>query len=79
MTKAELVAVMSKEAKISKAAAEKALNAFTGAVMKALKKGDKLTLTGFMTFSIGRRKARKGEESPDRSRDKNPCGKSCKI
>ena len=35
MTKAEMVAAMSKEAKISKAAAEKALNAFAAAIMKA--------------------------------------------
>jgi DNA-binding protein HU-beta len=60
MTKAELVATIGKEAKVSKAAAEKALNAFTGSVMKALKKGDKLTLTGFGTFSVAKRKARMG-------------------
>ena len=60
MTKAELIAAIGKEAKISKAAAEKALNAFTGCVMKALKKGDKLTLTGFGTFSVTKRKARTG-------------------
>jgi DNA-binding protein HU-beta len=60
MTKAELVAAIGKEAKISKAAAEKTLNAFTGSVMKALKKGDKLTLTGFGTFSVAKRKARMG-------------------
>ncbi len=60
MTKAELVAAIGKEAKVSKAAAEKALNAFTGSVIKALKKGDKLTLTGFGTFSVARRKARTG-------------------
>jgi DNA-binding protein HU-beta len=51
---------MGKEAKISKAAAEKAINAFTSAVTKALKKGDKLTLTGFGTFSVAKRKARTG-------------------
>ena len=60
MTKAELIASMGKEAKISKAAAEKAINAFTSAVTKALKKGDKLTLTGFGTFSVAKRKARTG-------------------
>ena len=60
MTKAELVAAIGKEAKVSKATAEKALNAFTGSVMKALKKGDKLTLTGFGTFSVAKRKARMG-------------------
>ena len=60
MTKAELIASIGKEAKISKAAAEKAVNAFTSALTKALKKGDKLTLTGFGTFSVARRRARIG-------------------
>jgi len=60
MTKAEMVATMSKEAKISKAAAEKALNGFSTAVMKAVKKGDKFTLPGFGTFTVVRRGRRKG-------------------
>jgi DNA-binding protein HU-beta len=60
MTKADLVAGISKEAKIPKATAERALNAFTSSVTKALKKGEKLTLTGFGTFSVARRKARVG-------------------
>ena len=60
MTKAELIASISKEAKITKAAAEKALNSFINNVTKALKKGDKLTLTGFGTFMVAKRKARSG-------------------
>ena len=60
MTKAELIASIGKEAKISKASAEKALNAFSNAVTKVLKKGDKLTLTGFGTFSVAKRRARIG-------------------
>jgi DNA-binding protein HU-beta len=60
MTKAELITNIAKEAKITKAAAEKALNSFTGNVTKALKKGDKLTLTGFGTFMVAKRKARSG-------------------
>jgi DNA-binding protein HU-beta len=60
MTKAELIASIGKEAKISKASAEKAINAFTSSVTKALKKGDKLALTGFGTFSVARRRARTG-------------------
>jgi DNA-binding protein HU-beta len=60
MTKAELIASIGKEAKISKASAEKALNAFTSSVTKALKKGDKLTLTGFGTFSVAKRRTRAG-------------------
>jgi len=60
MTKAELIANIGKEAKISKASAEKAVNAFANTVMKALKKGDKLALTGFGTFSVAKRRARTG-------------------
>ncbi len=60
MTKGELIASMGKEAKISKASAEKAVNAFTSTVTKALKKGDKLALTGFGTFSVAKRRARAG-------------------
>lgn len=60
MTKAELVAKVAKDAKLSKAAAEKALNSILDNVTKALKKGDKVTFTGFGTFSVSKRKARKG-------------------
>lgn len=61
MTKAELVETMAKDAGISKAAANKALNTFVDCVNKALKKKEgKLTLVGFGTFAKVRRKARKG-------------------
>jgi DNA-binding protein HU-beta len=60
MTKAELVGIMKKEANISKATAEKALQSFLNAVTKALKRGEKLTLPGFGTFSVAKRKARVG-------------------
>jgi DNA-binding protein HU-beta len=56
MKKADLVASIAKEAKISKASAEKAVNAFTGCVTEALKRGDKLTLSGLGTFSAVKRK-----------------------
>jgi DNA-binding protein HU-beta len=61
MTKAELIGQLAKDAKISKAAAGKALDSFTDGVKKALKKKDgKVTLVGFGTFSKVRRKAREG-------------------
>lgn len=60
MTKAELVAAMAKDAGLSKASAEKALNAFIDAVTKALKKKDKVTLVGFCTLSVAKRAARSG-------------------
>jgi len=61
MTKAELIDQMAKDAKISKAGANAALNSFVDGVTKALKKKDgKVTLVGFGTFAKVRRKARKG-------------------
>jgi DNA-binding protein HU-beta len=60
MTKLELVDKMAKEAKVTKAAAAKALDSFVDGVKKALKKGDKVMLIGFGTFSVVQRKARKG-------------------
>lgn len=60
MTKAELVAAMAGSAGISKAGAEKALNGFIDAVKKSLKKGNKVALTGFGTFTVSNRKARMG-------------------
>ena len=60
MTKAELISTMAAGAKISKAAAGKALDAFVEGVKGALKKEERVTLVGFGTFSVSKRKARKG-------------------
>lgn len=51
---------MASGADISKAAAGKALDTLTTTIAKALKKGDKVTLVGFGTFTVTKRKARKG-------------------
>lgn len=60
MNKQDLVNAMAKEAEVSKKAAEAALNTFMHSVMKALKKGESVVLTGFGTFSTMKRKARTG-------------------
>jgi len=60
MTKAELVDVVADGSDISKAAAARALNSLIDGITKALKQGDKVTLVGFGTFSVSKRKARKG-------------------
>lgn len=79
MTKAELIASIGKEAKISKASAEKALNVFTGTVTKALKKGDKLVLTGFGTFSVAKRRARAGRNPQTGKEIKIPATRVAKF
>ena len=61
MNKAELIEVAAKEAAISKAAANKALDAMIGAVVKAVSKGDSVTLVGFGTFKSAKRAARTGK------------------
>jgi DNA-binding protein HU-beta len=60
MTKAELIAAVAKECRCSKAVAEKALNSVTNNITRALKKNDRIALTGFGTFSVSKRRARKG-------------------
>lgn len=60
MTKAELVNTLAKDCRVSKALAEKLLNATTQNIAKCLRKGDKITLTGFGTYYVSKRKARTG-------------------
>jgi len=60
MTKEELIAKMAASAGITKVAAGNALHAFTGAVTSSLKKGQRVSLVNFGTFTISRRKARMG-------------------
>lgn len=60
MNKKDLVDVMADSAEISKARAEKALNAMLEGIKKSLKKGQKVTLVGFGTFSVTKRAARMG-------------------
>ena len=60
MTKQELVERMAKDAGISKAEADVALHSFIDGIIKTLKKGSKVTMVGFGTFSIGKRAARTG-------------------
>ena len=60
MNKTELIEKVSETADISKAAAGRALDAFTDTVTEALKGGDQVALVGFGTFSVRDRAARSG-------------------
>ncbi len=60
MNKAELIDAISAESKLTKADAKRALDAFVTATSKALKKGDRVALVGFGSFSVTKRAARKG-------------------
>lgn len=60
MTKADLVEKIAEKGGMTKITAERVLSAFLVAVEDALVKDGKLMLTGFGTFSVDTRKARKG-------------------
>ena len=62
MTKADLVAIMAKTAGGSKTAAEKALNAMVGGIFESLRRGRRVTISGFGTFVITRRAGRNGRD-----------------
>ncbi len=60
MNKAELIDAIASEAKLSKADAKKALEAFINVTSETLKKGEKVALIGFGTFDLSKRSARTG-------------------
>jgi DNA-binding protein HU-beta len=71
VTKADLVAVMAKASGGSKTAAERAVHEFQAAVVETLRRGKRVTISGFGTFVVSRRAARNG---------RNPrTGKAIKI
>jgi DNA-binding protein HU-beta len=58
VTRSELVARMAKAAGWPKAGTERALRAMLAGIQSSLKQGDTVTLVGFGTFSVARRKPR---------------------
>ncbi|MFW5851562.1 MAG: HU family DNA-binding protein [Bacteroidota bacterium] len=60
MNKAELIEQIASQSGLSKADSKKALDALTGAITGSLKKGDKISLVGFGSFSKSKRSARTG-------------------
>jgi len=60
MTKEELIEKVASGAGLSKADAARVIGATIGSITSALKKGQSVTLVGFGTFKVSKRKARKG-------------------
>ena len=60
MNKAELIDAIASDAGLSKADAKRALDAFVSSTTDALKKGDRISLVGFGSFSVSERAARTG-------------------
>jgi len=71
MNKSDLIDAMAEDAGVTKAAAKKALESFLDNVQGALKKGNRVSLVGFGSWSVSKRAAREG---------RNPqTGKTIKI
>jgi DNA-binding protein HU-beta len=60
MNKYDMIEHIAKSADISKAAAERALDAAVACIKTALVKGEEVTLVGFGTFLVSERAARTG-------------------
>lgn len=60
MNKKEALALMSKEAGITAAQAEKAFNQLIQEMKASLRKGEKVTFSGFGSFEVKNTKKRKG-------------------
>ena len=60
MNKSELIDAIAKASKLTKADAERALNATVASITKALKGGGRVQLIGFGTFEVRKRAARMG-------------------
>ena len=71
MNKGELIDAMAADTGLTKTQSTACLDSMMTAIRKALKKGDKVTLVGFGTYSVSKRAARTG---------RNPqTGKAIKI
>lgn len=60
MTKADLIAEVSRNAELSKKDAENIVNVFLDRIVEALKDGEKIELRGFGSFKLRRRNSRIG-------------------
>lgn len=60
MTKAELTESVASKADLPKAQAERVVNVLFDDIVAALKQGDKVSISGFGTFSVATRKPRTG-------------------
>lgn len=74
-----MIDAMAEGADITKAAAALALDAYVAAVTKELKKGGKVGLVGFGTFSVSKRKAREGRNPQTGTTIKIPAKKVVKF
>ena len=76
MKKAELVEAIAKKTGLTKADANRALDATFEVITKALKKGERVPVAGFGTFNVSKRKAREGRNPQTGATVKIPARKA---
>jgi DNA-binding protein HU-beta len=79
MNKAELIDAIAASAKLTKADAGRALDATLDAIAKSLKKGERIGLVGFGSFSVSKRSARVGRNPQTGKEIKIPAKKVVKF
>lgn len=60
VTKKELIELVAKKGNLTSKAAKEAIKVFLNGIRDSLKRGEKVVITGFGTFSLRSRKSRKG-------------------
>ncbi|QQS44479.1 HU family DNA-binding protein [Candidatus Roizmanbacteria bacterium] len=76
MTKADLIAQVAKRAGLTSKAAKDAVNAVFDTVAEAMERGEKVVVTGFGTFLVRGRAARKGRNPQTGAEIKIPATKT---
>lgn len=79
MNKSELIGVIAEKSGLSKVDSKKALDATLEAISDEVKKGGKVVLVGFGTFSLTERSARKGINPQTKEAIQIPAKKSAKF
>jgi DNA-binding protein HU-beta len=79
MNKAELIEYVAKEAELTKADAQKAVDAVFEGITTTLKKGNDARFVGFGTFSVAKRAATTGRNPRTGEAIKIPASKNAKF
>ena len=65
MKKSDLMEIVAKKAHLTKKAAKEAIDVLLVEISRLLKKGEKVTLSGFGTFKVKKVANKKGRKSPN--------------
>jgi len=65
LNKSDLVDIVAKKAHLTKKAAKESIEVLLDEISRLLKRGEKVTLSGFGTFRVKKVAAKKGRKSPD--------------